>query len=171
MRCVCRRRRLGFAGGCRREAGRCIGRSDDRVYRGATLTRGFFDSGSSGLYFNDAGLPACLSSTAAGDLSGFYCPGAETELSLVPISITVIGTNGVSSVVLANVGNAQFLVTQPGAASLGVFNDLAGPAGSALPDAFDFGASFFFGRSVYTAFEQRSTASGPGPYFAYQAYP
>jgi hypothetical protein len=40
-----------------------------------------------------------------------------------------------------------------------------------LPDAFDFGVPFFFGRSVYTAFEQRSTSSGAGPYVAFQAYP
>ena len=141
------------------------------VYGGATLTGGVFDSGSSGLYFDDAGIPTCTQSTTAGDLSGFFCPGTETALSLVPINVTIIGSNGVSVLITANVANALFLVTQPGAANLSVFNDLAGPAGSMLPDAFVFGAPFFFGRSVYTAFEQRSTPSGAGPYFAFQAYP
>jgi Protein of unknown function (DUF3443) len=77
----------------------------------------------------------------------------------------------VSVAVSANIGNAQFLATQPGAATLNAFDDLAGPAGSVLPNGFDLGLPFFYGRSVYTAFEQRSTSSGAGPYFAFQSCP
>ena len=107
----------------------------------------------------------------AGDLSGFYCPGASTALSAMAISVTITGSNGVSAAVPASVANAQYLYTQAGAASLNAFDDLAGPAGATLPGAFDFGVPFFFGKKVATAFEQRMTPSGAGPYFAYQAYP
>jgi hypothetical protein len=141
------------------------------LYRGKRLANSFFDSGSTGLYFDDAGIRTCAAAGPAGDLSGFYCPGSATDLSAIPISVTLTGSNGVSAVVSASVANAQFLLSQPGAASLNAFNDLAGPAGATLPDAFDFGVPFFFGRSVYTAFEQRSTSSGAGPYVAFQAYP
>ena len=141
------------------------------IYRGATLTNSFFDSGSTGLYFDDASLPTCSSTSPVGDLSAFYCPGPVTTLSSVPISVTIVGSNGTSDFVSASVGNAQFLFTQPGAASLNAFDDLAGPAGPTLPNALDFGVPVFFGRSVFTAFEQRPTPAGAGPYFAVQPLP
>jgi hypothetical protein len=138
------------------------------VYRGTTLTDSFIDSGSSGLYFNDASIATCPSSGVEGDLSGFYCPGPSTALSSVPINVTITGSNGVSAALTLTVANALYLFTQPGGSALGAFDDLGGPAGSILPNAFDFGVPFFFGRSVFTAFEQRSTPAGSGPYFAYQ---
>jgi hypothetical protein len=141
------------------------------IYRGTTLANSFFDSGSSALYFDDTSLPACSSTGPAGDLSGFYCPGPATAVSVVPISVTLIGSNGVSVAVTASVANTQFLFTQPGAAALNAFDDLAGPGLSTVANAFDFGLPFFFGKSVVTAFEQRATPGGPGPYFAFRAYP
>jgi len=144
------------------------------IYNGATLPKGFLDSGSGGLYFDDGAVPTCpAAGTGVGDLSGFYCPGTAVALSALPISATIVGTNGVSAAVSASVANAQFLLaSQPGAASLNVFNNLAGPwSGSATADTFDFGVPFFLGRAVFTAFEQRSTPAGAGPYVAFQAYP
>jgi hypothetical protein len=127
-----------------------------------TFANSFIDSGSTILYFDDAAIHACASP------SGFYCPGSATALSEIPINVTIIGSNGLSAPVSAAVANAQFLFTQPGAANLNAFDNLAGPAGATLPNAFDFGVPFFFGKSVFTAFEQRSTPNGAGPYFAFQ---
>ena len=35
------------------------------------------------------------------------------------------------------------------------------------PTGFGWGLPFFFGRSVFTAFEGKSTPGGPGPYVAF----
>jgi Protein of unknown function (DUF3443) len=138
------------------------------VYRGTTLPNGFFDSGSTGIYFDDSSIAQCPSNSAAGDLSGLYCPGPATALSSLPVAVTIMGSNGVSAALTLTVANALFLFTQPGAAALGAFDDLGGTTGATLPNAFDFGVPFFFGRSVFTAFEQRTTPAGSGPYFASQ---
>jgi hypothetical protein len=39
--------------------------------------------------------------------------------------------------------------------------------GSSSQSGFDWGLSFFFGRSVYTAIEGRSTSRATGPFFAH----
>lgn len=134
-------------------------------YNGTTLTDGFFDSGSSGVFFNDAAITACASGGLAG---GYYCPGSASSLSAVPFTVTITSSQGVSFTVGGVIGNAEFLFSQSGSAGLQAFNNLAGPAGATLPNAFDFGVPFFFGKSVFTAFEQRSTPNGSGPYFAFQ---
>ncbi len=42
----------------------------------------FIDSGSNGLYFpNASNIPPCPTNTAAGDLSGFYCPSSTDSLT------------------------------------------------------------------------------------------
>ena len=43
------------------------------------------------------------------------------------------------------------------------FPGLGGPS----PNEFDWGLPFFYGRTVFTAIENQSTAGGLGPYFAY----
>lgn len=45
------------------------------------------------------------------------------------------------------------------------FDDLAGPSGDTT--TFAWGATFFYGRTVYTAIEQRTTPAGKGPFFAF----
>ena len=40
-------------------------------------------------------------------------------------------------------------------------------AGAPNPGSFDWGLGFYFGRSVFTAIENLSSAGGPGPYVAY----
>lgn len=136
------------------------------LYQGVTLASRFFDSGSSGLFFDDSSITTCASSGIA---NGFYCPGSPSALSAVPITVTITGIQGGSVSVGGLISNAEFLFSQSGSATLNAFDDLAGPAGATLPDAFDFGVPFFFGRSVFTAFEQRSTPNGAGPYFAFQS--
>lgn len=134
-------------------------------YNGTTLTDGFFDSGSSGVFFNDTAITACPSGELAG---GYHCPGAASSVFEVPFTVTITSSQGVSFTVGTVIGNAEFLFSQSGSAGLQAFNDLARPAGASLSNAFDFGVPFFFGKSVFTAFEQRSTPNGSGPYFAYQ---
>jgi hypothetical protein len=134
------------------------------TYNGVSIPFGFFDTGSTALYFDDTGIPICASSSIA---FGFYCPGSAAALSELPINVTITGSNGGSASVNVAVANAEFLFTQPGAANLNVFPNLGAPAGASLGNSFDFGVPFFFGRSVFTAFEQRGGPNGVGPYFAF----
>ena len=117
------------------------------IYKGVTLGASFIDSGSSQFFFDDSRIPICPSSTPEGDLSSFYCPGSATALSTLPLNITLAGSNGAAVAIAPNLANAQFLFAQPGAAALNVFNDLGGPAGSMLPNAFDLGVPFFSARA------------------------
>lgn len=133
------------------------------------------DSGSNTNLFLDPSLltnvPACqqdaIFTTSA--ITDFYCPSSTTSLA---------GTNGSGNVPFTiTVANAKTLFcpsysndTCPGGATTSnAFNDLAGPSTS-LPDRFDFadfGLPFFYGRSVFTAIDGRSTPGGTGPYVAY----
>jgi len=141
------------------------------IYKTVTLAESFIDSGSSQFFFDDSSIPICPASSPVGDLTSFYCPGSPTALSLLPLNLTLVGSNGASVAVAPNLANAQFLFSQPGAAALNVFNDLGGPAAGMLPNAFDLGVPFFLGMSVFTAFEQSMTPAGSGPYFAFQPAP
>jgi hypothetical protein len=137
------------------------------TYNGVSLPNSFIDSGSSGFFFDDASIVQC---PVTGVADGWYCPGSADALSEIPIAVTAAASNGATLSISGNVGNAAFLfASQSG--SLNAFDDLAGPAGSSLPDAFDFGVPFFFGKSVFTALEEQATPGGTGPYFAYQAWP
>jgi hypothetical protein len=120
------------------------------VFGSQSYASSFIDSGSNGIYFLDAattGLAICP------DSSDFYCPAA-----LQALSATNRGANGATSAVSFNVGNADTFN-----AKFSAFSEVAGPN----PGGFDWGLGFFFGRSVYTAFEGSSTPGGQGPYFAY----
>jgi hypothetical protein len=141
------------------------------IYKGVTLGASFIDSGSSQFFFDDSSIPVCPASSPAGDLSSFYCPGSATALSALGLNVTLVGSNGTSVGITETLANAQFLFTQPGSAALNVFNDLGGPAGSMLPNAFDLGVPFFLGQSVFTAFEQSTTPLGDGPFFAFEPSP
>lgn len=84
--------------------------------------------------------------------------------------MSVTGSNGLVAPTTASIANVQFLFSQP-AADLNAFSDRAEPTDTALGNAFGFGVPFFFGKSVFTAFEQRTTLSGSGRYFAFQPSP
>jgi hypothetical protein len=119
-------------------------------YGSQTYTGSYLDSGSNGIFFLDAkttGLPVCTDST------DFYCPA-----TLSSQSATIRGVNGANSAVNFNVGNADALN-----ARFTAFNEVAGPS----PGIFDWGLSFFYGRTVFTAIEGQSTPGGVGPYFAF----
>ena len=119
------------------------------------------DSGSNAIYFpNVTNLPMCSSQTAAGDLSGLYCPTATQSLS-----VTFKGQDGKSKTTSINVANAQSLYTS-GAANA-VLPGVAGsnPAGS----GFVLGLTFFYGRNVYNSIDGQTVPSGtpPAPWWTF----
>jgi Protein of unknown function (DUF3443) len=120
----------------------------------------FIDSGSNGIFFLgtvETGLPTCQQG------SGFYCPTNPVNLSA-----TNRGANGTpDGLVNFSIGSAEALFSSNNTA----FSNLGGPNAGLpslhIPASFDWGLSFFYGRSVYTAIEGASTPGGTGPYFAY----
>jgi hypothetical protein len=118
------------------------------LYKSRTLKRSFIDSGSNGIFVDDSSIPRCS--------TGFYCPPAT-----ISASATNQGKNGVSNTVAFEIANADALFANNFAA----FDSLAGPNGDS--GSFDWGIPFFYGRTVFTALEGRTTPRGTGPYFAY----
>jgi hypothetical protein len=115
------------------------------VYKGRTLSA-FLDSGSNGIFFNDASFTECT--------GGFYCPASATSLTA-----TITGANGTSTDVSFVVENARTISTDAGAAYL------AGSLGSSR--SMDWGLPFFFGRTVFVAMQGASTPFGTGPFWAF----
>ena len=118
------------------------------VYKGRSLPGSFLDTGSNGLFFQDASIPRCFPS------SGFYCPAETLFLSAVNTSTV----NGASGTVDFRIENLQALDGAVRAASVG---------GSFSSTRFDWGMPFFFGRTVFVAIEGAGTAHGTGPFWAY----
>jgi hypothetical protein len=124
------------------------------VYNGQRYTNSYLDAGTSGVFFGIEAFPPCR-----GSAQGFYCPATTQS-----IAATLQGTTQTSTDVNFAVANADALfAANP---SFNAFDDLAGPAGD-TSTTFAWGLSFFYGRSVYTAIEQRSTPGGTGPYVAF----
>lgn len=117
-----------------------------------TYATSYIDSGTNLLSFGSNVLAPCHAENA-----DFYCPATTQSLNA-----TMRGTNGAVAGVNFSVANAEMLVLDP---SLYAFNDLAGM--NSDPTSFAWGLPFFYGRSVYTAIEGRSTPVGPGPYYAF----
>jgi len=132
------------------------------LYNGHSYPGSFLDTGSNGIFFLTtalAGMPDC-----GGATTGWYCPAATT-----PFTTTTQGTTGTSETVAFDAANANQLFSGNNTA----FNDLTGDNPSCFVSTtvtapcFDWGLPFFFGRSVFTAIEGRSTPAGPGPYWAF----
>jgi hypothetical protein len=122
------------------------------TYGGQSLAQSFIDSGSNGIYFNDANIVQCT------DLMGFYCPPSALNLTA-----TLEGIDGNSASVAFSVDNADTLgMNNP---TFVVLPTLAGT--TTLTDSFDFGLAFYYGRRVATALESQTTSVGTGPYIAY----
>jgi Protein of unknown function (DUF3443) len=120
---------------------------------GKLLPDSYIDSGSSAFYFSKAAYPPCT-----GPGSGLYCPASTQSLSA-----NITGANSANVAVNFSVANAdQLFNANPNFAA---FADIAGP--NSDTSSFAWGLPFFFGRQVYTAFEGRSTPSGPGPFNAF----
>jgi len=124
------------------------------LFNGKSLTQSFLDTGSNGLYFDDTALTQC---TASG-FTTFYC-----EVNPQGLSAVLQGQNGVSASVNFTVGDAETLGGND--PSLVAFDTLAGTYPTT--DAFDWGLPFYYGRTVYTAFETATTSVGAGPYVAF----
>jgi hypothetical protein len=120
------------------------------TYKGQALRNSFIDSGSNGLYFDDAGVTPCT-----GLNSGFYCPPNALGLSATMGLIA----NG-SDEVRFSIGNAATLLSSTSWAYNNLGGVMSGPS-------FDWGLPFFFGRSVFTVIEGGTTRVGPGPLYAY----
>lgn len=118
----------------------------------STTYPSFIDSGSNGVFFLSSaltGLPNCSP-------VGFYCPASTTT-----INVTNTGTNSASGPVSFNVANANTLFNNN--PSFDAFNNLGGP----FANYFDFGLSFFYGRSIYFGIEGKVTGAETGPFYAY----
>jgi hypothetical protein len=139
------------------------------IYNGVTYTdSSFIDSGSNLLFLPDATIASCPANDALAP--DFYCPAAPLTLTATnegfnAISGTYPGTRGVVTLSIVN-AHAAFA----GAPAATAFNDLGASANSGGLvgiGGVDYGLPFFFGRTVYTAFEGAATSGGTGPYWAY----
>lgn len=123
------------------------------VYKNQTAVKSFIDSGSNGYFFNDSSLTVCTTST------DFYCPASPLALSAVNKGASG-SASGTVTFTIESIDNLANSVT---AASVGGNNG----TGSFSADGFDWGLPFFFGRRVFVALENTTTAAGSGPYWAY----
>jgi hypothetical protein len=122
------------------------------IFEGTSYSSSFIDSGSNGLFFLSSGATGIAQCTG-GD-ADFYCPS-----NTVSLGAQNVGQNGTSGPVAFSIANAQKLFSTGNAA----YSNLGGPN----PGAFDWGASFFFGRNVFVAIYGAQTPAGAGPYWAY----
>jgi hypothetical protein len=139
---------------------------DDSGYLGTqygdkALPYSFVDSGSSGISFPEPSIATCKDYD-----DDIFCPAQDVNLSA-----TLTSSNGASATVPFTVGNADMLFAQfprdsvfATICSPSLVTDATAPNG---PSSFDWGLSFFYGRTVFTAIEGRSTPGGVGPYVAF----
>lgn len=125
---------------------------------------GFFDTGSTGVYFLDATTLGPTGIIECADAPGWYCPSS-------PVSLTVTnntGTNGVEVPLRFSIGNADTLF---GNLAFTAFNDLGGDSGTgASTDYADFGMPFFYGKNVFVGIMGATPPSGVSATFGYYAY-
>lgn len=111
----------------------------------------YIDSGSNGLFFDDAALPTRCAGAGAG--SNWYCPA-----SVQARSAELADPYGNQAAVNFSILSADLLFAAPNVA----YATLGGAAGAADANAFVWGLPFFFGRGVYTSiWGQALAASGP----------
>lgn len=120
------------------------------TYKGTTYPHSFLDSGSNGFFFHDSTIKTCTNST------DFFCPDAPLTLTA-----TQAAAGGTTRDVTFTIDNVDALAAQVSAANI------AGDAGSGLPQTFDWGLPFFYGRTVFTAITGASTPAGTGPFWAW----
>ena len=129
------------------------------VFNGKLYNSSFIDSGSNGLFFPGSSvLNACAETSFA---SGFFCPPVNSNLTAIQL-----GKNGTPAVsVNFQIQNAEvaLAVSNPNI----VFNNLGGNSPDLISGSFDWGLPFYFGRTIFHAFEKKTTPIGTGPYFAW----
>ncbi len=121
----------------------------------------FIDSGSNAYFFTLGNIATCA------DANYFYCPVTSSNApTSQPVSVTINGTNGVSSTVSFTIDNADQLFKT----SDTVLPGLGGPNGSIVngnANAFDFGLPFFYGRTVSVIIESNVVNGVTGPAIAF----
>lgn len=122
-------------------------------YAGTTLPDSFVDSGSNAYYFPNVNSALTLC-TAPNDT--FYCPTPDTT-----VMAQITGANNVMASLTVPVNNLSELGN-----STTAFPGLAGTI-TGLPTTFDFGLPFFFGRTVYVAFEGTMLGGQAAPAIAF----
>ena len=130
----------------------------DTQYAGTDLPYSLLDMGSNAYYFNS-------SITQCTDLTGLYCPAGTTAVTATIQGQTAVGSPAGTQVSVAfDIGNADSLL--PKNATNAALPTLGG-TGSA--GTFDWGLPFFYGRTLYVVFEERSASgsSQAGPYMAF----
>jgi hypothetical protein len=121
--------------------------------------KGFFDTGSNGLYFSTTGVTGLTPITVCTTtLTQYYCPSSALsyEASVESSSATLVS-------IPFSVDNAQTLLA--GGGTTLAFNDLAGP--TTLAGRFTWGLPFFLGRNVYAVIEGKTTTLAVGPYLSF----
>jgi hypothetical protein len=121
------------------------------VFNGTTLAASFIDSGSNATYFNDSNVTACTEPA----FTDFYCPASAETLSA---EFELASSSTVSE-------NFVVVSAETVSASLNAFPGLAGT--NPMPQSFDWGLPFFYGRQVATVIQGYTTADGTGPYIAF----
>ena len=155
------------------------------AYVGATPIFGFLDSGSSTMSLPGGISGAPTACTEAG-LTSCFCNSSDTGYpgatyiadengSVTPqdddgFDYDIHGTLGTAVPFTLTVGSMVTALESPNS----VFSDVAcsnGVGGGSTFDGLtqftDLGLPFFYGKTVYTAFEGASTSLGTGPYWAY----
>ena len=129
------------------------------VYKAASLTNSFIDSGSNSYFFTDSAITACADT----NLKGYYCPPTPLSLALV-----IQGRNGTNATVALPLFDAKPLLLGANAAVPGIGADPSATASlKPVPRSFDLGLPFFFGRNVYIGIEGRAAGTATGPFFAF----
>jgi hypothetical protein len=133
-------------------------------YNGQANNCSYIDSGSNAYFFpsnNNPLLPTCTGANSA-----FYCPA--TLLALTATNQSAANTNNSTGTVAFNVGNATTLFNNT---TFVAFSELGGPNApiSGCGSSFDWGLSFFYGKSVFTGIEQQPVTGTTyvGPFWAY----
>ena len=136
-------------------------------YNGQTNSCSYIDSGSNAYFFPSAGNPLLVNCSSTGNAKDFYCPASL--LALTATNQSAPNTNNSTGTVAFNVGNASTLFTNNNGNNV-AFSELAGPNAPLNGcNSFDWGLSFFYGKSVFTAIEQQPVTGTNfvGPFWAY----
>lgn len=127
-------------------------------FGGASLPFSFLDTGSEFFFFSDKKIPICS------DLEDLYCPKSRLALSA-----TITGANGTSASIPFHVDNADtfFKSTNSVFSTISGTNVVSGTGDAAGPNSFDWGIPFYFGRTVFTSIDGKSTPAGSNAFVAF----
>lgn len=115
---------------------------------------GFLDTGSNIFFFYDSSISKC-----SGNNSGYYCP--SSSVLLTPANLSSSGNYVDTNVNIAN-ANALFSTNNTAFSSVGYDS-----SGTGLNGFFDYGLPFFFGKTVYVGFDEKSSSIESGAYWAF----